>query len=63
MSMHYISMDRASKFDVTITPDRRNPELPCLNIKAFDSVVLTLTKEQLAAIGKAIDAETGGAPF
>ncbi len=63
MSMHYISMDRASKFDVTITPDRRNPELPCLNIKAFDSVVLTLTKDQLKQIGAAIAAETGDTPF
>ena len=64
MGAFYINFDRAQKFDVSISDDRRNPELRVLNLKAFDTLGLTFTPDQLRQIGDAIAKETGGnTPF
>ena len=63
MSAHYINFDRAQRFEVTISSDKRNPELPVLNLKGFDSVSLTFTKEQFAQISRAIDGANEHEPF
>lgn len=64
MSLHYIGFDRANNFTATIQDNRRNAELKELVCKGFDTVNLTLTKEQLQVIGDAIAKETGGnTPF
>lgn len=63
MSMHYISMDRSNRFEATITPDRRTPELQVLTVRGFDTIALTLTKEQLATVGRVISSEAAEQPF
>lgn len=64
MSLHYIGMDRANKFESSVTADRRNPDLRVLTLKSYDTVSVTLTQDQLREVGKAISAETGGnTPF
>ena len=64
MGAFYINFDRAQKFDVSISDDRRNPELRVLNLKAFDTLGLTFTPDQLRQIGDAIAKEIGdGTPF
>lgn len=65
MGAHFLNFDRAQKFEVSVSDDKRNPTLRVLNIKGFDVLGITLTPGQLSEIGKAIAAETGGSdsPF
>lgn len=63
MGAHYLNFDRSQKFESTTAPDRRNPELVSLVIKGFDTLSITVTKDQLKQIGAAIAAETGDTPF
>lgn len=64
MGAFFINFDRAQKFDVSISDDKRNPDLRVLNVKGFDTLGLTFTPDQLRQIGDAIAKETGGnTPF
>ena len=58
------NLDRATRFEATIKQDKRDPSLPVLSLKGFDTFEFTVTKDQLAQIGEAIAKETGGnTPF
>lgn len=58
------NLDRATRFEAIIKQDKRDPSLPVLSLKGFDTFEFTVTKDQLAQIGEAIKKEVGdGTPF
>lgn len=59
MGVLYWNLDKAQRFESSVTDDRRQPELKVLQIKGFDQFNFTVTREQLAAIGQAISKEVG----
>lgn len=63
MSLHFIGMDRAREFSATVQDDRRNADLRVVVLKGFDTVNITVNKDQLKQIAEAISKETGDIPF
>ena len=64
MGALFWNLDKATRFESSVTDDRRQPELKTLQLKGFDQFNFTMTKEQLAIVLEAVKKEVGdGTPF
>lgn len=64
MGALFWNLDKATRFESSVTDDRRQPELKTLQLKGFDQFNFTMTKDQLSIVFEALKREVGeGTPF